>query len=156
MLNETINKQLKDHIVGLQHVGHIVTNLKQAVENFKRVYGVTDKDIVIFPDYDIHGPEVLTRFAFINVQGNEFELIEPISAEFKTLLLNSETGGAGINHVAWQVTDIDLAVTALAQKSITPGHVTPNGVIDLGRKKMVYLDPQTTGGLLIELIEIIS
>ncbi|TRX55039.1 VOC family protein [Thalassomonas sp. M1454] len=156
MGNEQIHKQLKDHIIGLQHVGYIVPNLKQAVDNFKRVYGVTDDDIIIFPDYEISGPEVLTRFAFINVQGCEFELIEPISAEFKTLLNNSASGGAGINHVAWQVTDIEGAVAALATKNISPGHVTPNGVIDMGRKKMVYLDPQTTDGLLIELIEVIS
>jgi methylmalonyl-CoA/ethylmalonyl-CoA epimerase len=68
-------------------------------------------------------------------------------------LLAMPSGGAGINHVAWRVDDIDDAVALLARHEIYPGHVTPNGVIAIGQKKMVYLDPATTGGLIIELIE---
>ncbi len=63
------------------------------------------------------------------------------------------SGGAGINHVAWRVDDIDAAVALLAERGVRPGHVTPGGVMTIGPKKMVYLDPATTGGLVIELIE---
>ena len=41
---------LKDMITGLAHIGHIVTDLDVAVENFKRVYGVDDADIMIPPN----------------------------------------------------------------------------------------------------------
>jgi hypothetical protein len=34
--------------------------------------------------------------------------------------------------------------------------VTPDGVVRIGEKKMVYLDPDTTGGLVIELIEYLA
>ena len=66
------------------------------------------------------------------------------------------SGGAGINHVAWRVKDIDEAVACLAVEGIFPGHVTPDGVVRIGEKKMVYLDPDTTGGLVIELIEYLA
>ena len=63
------------------------------------------------------------------------------------------SGSAGINHMAWRVDDINAAVRLLASCNIHPGHVTPEGVVAIGAKKMVYLDPATTGGLVIELIE---
>jgi catechol 2,3-dioxygenase-like lactoylglutathione lyase family enzyme len=83
----------------------------------------------------------------------EFELIEPCSEQFRTLLLGMPSGGAGINHVAWRVDDIEAAVALLATNGIRPGHVTPDGIIAIGPKKMVYLDTATTGGLVIELLE---
>ncbi|MFT6287754.1 MAG: catechol 2,3-dioxygenase-like lactoylglutathione lyase family enzyme [Alcanivorax sp.] len=63
------------------------------------------------------------------------------------------SGGAGINHVAWRVSDIEAALVSLLARGIRPGHVTPDGVVTIGKKKMVYLDPDTTDGLIIELIE---
>jgi hypothetical protein len=41
----------------------------------------------------------------------------------------------------------------MAEKGIRPGHVTPNGIISMPHQKMVYFDPQDTGGFLIEYIE---
>ncbi len=69
------------------------------------------------------------------------------------MLLNAPSGGAGINHVAWRVSDIDAAMEVLAGQGIRPGYVTPQGVMTIGPRRMVYLDPETTGGLMIELLE---
>ena len=46
-----------------------------------------------------------------------------------------------------------LCVDLLAERDIRPGHVTPDGIIAIGPRKMVYLDPATTGGQVIELIQ---
>ena len=148
----TNNTVLKDFIVGLAHIGHIVTDMEAAIANFKRVYGVGD-DAIRIPD-NPPGAELMTRFAFITVGDTEFELIEPVSDYFKQVLLAMPSGMAGINHVAYRVHDIDGAVTALAAQGIRPGHVTPDGVVDFGAKKLCYLDPETTDGLVIEWIEL--
>ena len=144
---------LKDFIIGLAHVGHIVEDMDAALANFKRVYGVSDDDIRIPPDPP---GELQTKFAFVTVQGVEFELIEPVSTFFKKLLWEMPSGLAGINHVAYLVDDIDVAAEMLARQNIQAGHVTPQGVVDFGPKKIMYLDPQDTGGLVIELIELKS
>ena len=141
---------LKDTIEAAAHVGFVVPDLEAAVANACRVYGLRDADITYVPDA---GEPAATRFAFFSVGGLEFELIEPCSAEFKDLLLGMPSGGAGINHVAWRVRDIEGAVALLAGQGIYPGHVTPGGIVAIGAKKMVYLDPATTGGLVIELIQ---
>ncbi|ARN74614.1 VOC family protein [Oceanicoccus sagamiensis] len=148
----TIKTTLKEYITGLAHVGHIVSDMDAAINNFKRVYGVDDDDIRIPPNPE--GMEVMTNFAFITVGSTEFELVEPVSAYFKDILLPMPSGMAGINHVAYLVDDIDGAVAVLEKNGIQPGHVTPGGVVDFGEKKLCYLDPETTGGLVIELIEI--
>jgi len=145
---------LKDYILGLAHIGHVVENMDEALAGFKRVYGLSDEDIFI-PDTP-PGQPILTKFAFIRVGNTEFELIEPVSAHFKTLLLDMPSGHGGINHVAYIVSDIEQALTVLAANGSVPGHVTPDGIVDMGRKKMVYLDPATTDDLLIELIEIVE
>jgi catechol 2,3-dioxygenase-like lactoylglutathione lyase family enzyme len=156
MTNPAIKTQLKDYIVGLMHIGHLVDDLDAAVASFKKVYGVTDADIRLEPPVGVIPPGgIMTRFAFVNVQGTEFELIEPVSDYFKDILGKSPCGGAGINHVAWQVRDIDQCMAVLTEHGIKPGHVTPGGVVTFGVKKLVYLDPQTTDGILIELIELL-
>jgi methylmalonyl-CoA/ethylmalonyl-CoA epimerase len=145
-----IRRQLGDHIIGVAHVGFVVADLELALDDFRRLYGLDESAIRREPAADV---ETLTRFAFFEIGGQEFELIEPCSEEFKQQLLGMPSGGGGINHVAWLVTDIEGALECLAQVAIYPGHVTPDGVVNIGAKKMVYLDPDTTGGLVVELIE---
>ncbi len=141
---------LKDNILGVAHVGFVVPDLESAVEEARRVYGLAASAVRYVPET---GEEAPTRFAFFTVGDLEFELIEPRSPEFRQKLLSMPSGGAGINHVAWRVKDIESAVARLAEEGIEPGHVTPQGIVEIGDKKMVYLDPETTGGLVIELIE---
>jgi methylmalonyl-CoA/ethylmalonyl-CoA epimerase len=145
-----LHKLLKDHIIGPAHVGFVVPSLEDAVANATRVYGLQEGDVSYQP---APGEETGARFAFFNVGGLEFEFIEPRSEYFQKILFDMPSGSAGINHVAWRVDDIDAAMALLATREIFPGHVTPEGVVSIGDKKVVYLDPATTGGLVIELIE---
>ena len=141
---------LKDRILATAHVGFVVASLEEAIAVATRVYGLAEDDIRYQP---APGEEAATRFAFFRVGGLEFELIEPRSEHFRKILLTMPSGGAGINHVAWRVDDIEASVALLAARGIVPGHVTPDGIVTIGSRKMVYLDPATTGGLVIELIE---
>ncbi len=144
----TIVKALKDYIIGLQHVGHVVADLEAAVDGFRKLYGADDVRYV--PEKaDVSTP---TRFAFVTVGDVEFEIIQPVSEESRAMLLATPSGGAGINHVAWRVTDLDACLAVLADQGIGPGHVTPDGPVQYGEKRLVYLDPAACGGLLVELI----
>lgn len=145
-----LQEALKDYIVGLQHIGHIVSDLDEAVAAFCAVYGVDPQTVRREPQ----DADAQTLFAFVTVGATEFELIQPVSARFRQLLQQSPCGGAGINHVAWRVSDIDACVKLLALQGIGPGHVTPDGVVAFADRKLVYLDPGDTHDLLIELIEI--
>ncbi|MEH6592799.1 MAG: VOC family protein [Halioglobus sp.] len=141
---------LADYIEAVAHIGFVVPDLAVAVAEARRLYGLAESDIRYLPE---SGEEAPTRFAFFYVGDLEFEFIEPCSSEFREKLLSMPSGGAGINHLAWRVRDIDAALSCLASHGIRAGHVTPEGVVTIGEKKMVYLDPDTTGGQVIELIE---
>jgi len=148
----TIVNTLKDYIVGLQHIGHIVEDREASIDAFRKLYGLEDDAIRRVPD-EPDGTEP-TLFAFISVGDTEFEIIQPQSHESRAELMLSLCGGGGINHVAWRVNDIDAAVRHLGKQRVRPGHVTPDGVVDTGRSRIVYLDPADTDGLLIELVEL--
>lgn len=148
---ETAGRALKDYIIGLRHVGHIVNDLRASIDTFRVVYGLADSDITVLPPFDEPAP---ARFGLLDVGGVEFELIEPISEEMRATLTAVESGAGGINHVAYVVNDIDGALATLAAQGIRPGHVTPDGVVDTGRTRIAYLDPADTGGMLIELVEV--
>jgi catechol 2,3-dioxygenase-like lactoylglutathione lyase family enzyme len=148
----SVEKTLSSYIVGLQHVGHIVEDLDASVAAFRRLYGLDEASIRREPAVD--DGSAASLFAFVTVGDAEFELIEARSPEFREQLGSSPVGGAGINHVAWRVTDITACVALLAAQGIHPGHVTPDGIVEFGDRKLVYLDPTDTGGLLVELLEI--
>lgn len=141
---------LADLITGVAHVGYVVADLEAAVADTCRLYGVEESTVVWQPP---RGETAPTLFAFIEVGGLAFEFIEPVSDEFRAILLEKPSGGAGINHVAWLVSDIRAAVEALESIGVKPGYVTPNGIVRMGARQMVYLDPATTGGHLVELIQ---
>jgi len=146
----TLAAGLASHLIRLQHVGHIVTDIEDAIASYQRIYGLDESSIRRVPD---QGENTLSRFAFLDVAGTEFELIEPVSERFKALLFSVPSGAGGINHLAWRVRDLDGALSRLAEDGIRPGFVTPDGPVSLPDKRMVYLDPATTEGILVELLE---
>lgn len=141
---------LQDFLLAPAHIGFVVDDLEAAVAEAARLYGFAVSDVEFFPQ---PGVDAATRFAFFSVAGLTFEYIQPVNEHFKQLLFAAASGGGGINHVAWTVSDIDAALQALAASGIRPGYVTPDGVVNTGSKLMVYLDPATTAGLLVELIQ---
>lgn len=143
---------LREFIVGLAHIGYVVEDMAAAIARFKHIYGVDDDAIRVIPPLG-SSEAVETRFAFVNIGVVEFELIEPVSEYFRNILFARPSGIGGINHVAFEVKNIEQAVECMQKAGVPPGHVTPNGVVNFGNKKLVYFDPQAAG-MLLELVEI--
>jgi catechol 2,3-dioxygenase-like lactoylglutathione lyase family enzyme len=138
---------MNEMITKLRHIGIIVKDITEAIEPFKKLLDLKEEDISIMPPI---GTEAESRFAFIPVGDIELELIQPISDHFKELLGNPV---AGLNHIAFVVNDIKEAVKVLKEKGCRLGHVTRDGILDMGRSKVAYFDPKTTCGILMELVE---
>lgn len=134
-------------IRSFRHVGYIVHDLKKSIADFQRLFDLSDEDIRIIPPFNLVAD---SRFAFFCVADLNFELIEPISEHFKKILFES---GMGINHICFTVENIETAYEEMTRKGIRAGHVTPNGIITMPHQKMVYFNPEDTGGFLIEYIE---
>ena len=131
----------------LRHVGYITNDMDKSVNMFKKFFDLKDEDIRTMSADDTGGAGA---FSFIKVGGTELELIQPLSDFFREM-----TGDppAGINHIAFQVQDVEKEVKALEEKGIHLGYFTKDGIFDTGKTKIAYLDPNDTDGILIELVE---
>ncbi|WP_163930573.1 VOC family protein [Paraferrimonas sp. SM1919] len=139
---------LQQHIVGLAHIGITCDDIVNEVQQFCQLYGI-DQDTVQWLELESE-----KYFAFICFAGQTFEFINSAVGPFKELVTKSLRAGGGLNHLAWYVKSIDKALCCLKKNNVTAGYVTQSGPIKLQNKKIVYLDPSSCGGHLIELIEL--
>jgi catechol 2,3-dioxygenase-like lactoylglutathione lyase family enzyme len=142
-------KRMKMHelITGLRHIGVIVKDAEKSMNLFKHLLDVEDKDIKVVSTEVTRGESV---FSFIPAGGIELELIQPISEHFAKLVGNPPEG---INHLAFTVKDLGAAVALMQEKGVRLGHVTRDGILDMGRSRVAYFNPEDTGGILIEFVE---
>ncbi len=117
----------------IHHVGVVVKDLDAALKLFNEAFNLTSSPI-------IEMKERKTQIGLLDAGGNEiFELIQPVAPERE-----------GFLHVCLPVENIDEAIATLKKKGIqtlAPPRIGAHGV------KIVFLDPKTTVGLPIELIE---
>ncbi len=139
---------IRDIITGVRHIGVYVDDMDSAIATYARLFDHEPETLYQVPAADEPAPD--SRFAFIPVGGIEFELIEPISDNFKHMVGHPP---AGINHIAFTVSDIERAVELMQAKGVRLGHVTPDGILDMPRSRVAYFNRDDTGGILIEFVE---
>jgi catechol 2,3-dioxygenase-like lactoylglutathione lyase family enzyme len=135
-------------VIGLRHVGYFVEDMDVSLDMFKRLFDVGDDDIRLMTAEETGGTGV---FGFVSIGGVELELIQLISDDIKKITGDTSPG---INHVAFQVENIEAVVTAMEKKGFRLGYITKNGIFDTGKTKVAYLEPLDTDGHLIELVEV--
>ncbi len=140
--------KMSDMITQVRHLGVYVEDMDASIELYKKLYDIEDHQIRVVPPPGTENPE--SRFAFIPVGGMDYELIQPISENFKKMVGNPPPG---INHIAFTVTDIDKAVERMQQKGVRLGHVTKDGILDMKTSRVAYFNPEDTGGILIEFVQ---
>jgi methylmalonyl-CoA/ethylmalonyl-CoA epimerase len=88
--------------------------------------------------------------AFFPVSESEVELLESTSPD-GPVAKYIEKRGAGIQHVAFRVADIDAALAELKEKGVKLIDQEPR--IGAGGARIAFLHPKATGGVLVELCE---
>ena len=139
--------KMNEMIVNLRHIGIIVKDAEKSVKRFKELFDLEDDDIRVISRVVTKGE---SEFAFVPAGGMDLELIQPISEHFKEMVGNP---AEGINHFAFTVKDIEEAVKLMDKKGVRLGHVTRDGILDMGRSKVAYFNPEDTDGILIEFVE---
>ena len=129
-------------VIGLRHIGYFVEDMDVSLDMFKRLFDVGDDDIRLMTAEETGGTGV---FGFVSIGGVELELIQLISDDIKKITGDTSPG---INHVAFQVENIEAVVTAMEKKGFRLG------IFDTGKTKVAYLEPLDTDGHLIELVEV--
>jgi len=95
-------------------------------------------------------PSQKATVVFIPVGESEVELVRPTSDDTGVAKFLAERGG-GMHHLCFEVDDIDGMLTQLKEKGVRLINETP---LDLPGRRMAFVHPKSTGGVLAELYEV--
>ena len=88
--------------------------------------------------------------AFIGTGAGKIELLQPTAPD-STVQRFLDKRGAGLHHIAYRVADIEGALERLAAAGIRLIDEKPRA--GAGGHRVAFLHPQSTQGVLIELVE---
>jgi methylmalonyl-CoA/ethylmalonyl-CoA epimerase len=130
-------------ITKIDHVAIVVPDIKEALAFWQDALGLTLS----------HMEEVAsqeTQVAFLPTGESEVELVEP-TTETSGMARYMDKRGPGMHHICFQVEGIEQILESLKAKGIQLINEEPT--IGAGGKKIAFIHPKSTGGVLVELYE---
>lgn len=97
-------------------------------------------------------PSQKSTVVFIPVGESEVELVKPTSEDTGVAKFIAEKGG-GMHHLCFEVDDIDGMLADLKEKDVRLINET---ALELPGRKMAFIHPKSTGGVLVELYQVIK
>jgi methylmalonyl-CoA epimerase len=129
--------------IKLDHIGVAVRDAEPVIKLYRDVLGLK-----------LEGDEVVkeqkVRTIFLPVGDTEIELLESTESDGPVAKF-LETKGEGIQHIAFQVEDLDGALKELEAKGVRLIDKVPR--IGAGGKRIAFVHPKDTFGVLLELCE---
>jgi methylmalonyl-CoA epimerase len=129
-------------VIRVHHVGIVVRDARAAAETYQRALGLEP-----LAQEDYRGT---ARVVFLRAGDAMLEMIEPLTEETMWAAALRERG-EGVHHVALQVDDLHTAIETLTAKGTRFLQARPSRAP--GNTLSIFLDPATTGGPLIELVQ---
>lgn len=127
----------------INHIGIAVPDIETALSFWRDALGLK-------LDHVEEVARQKSKVAFLPVGESEIELVAP-TAEDSTMTKYLADRGPGIHHLCLEVDDIDAALSDLKSKGVRLINETP--VEEPGRR-MAFIHPKSTGGVLLELYEV--
>jgi len=131
-------------IIRIDHIGIAVFDLDAAIDWYTRFLGakLVNRET---------NTEQMVDEATLSLNESRFQLITPIG-ELSPITKFLKTRGQGLQQIAFQVSDLDIAVRYAIDNNIRVIFQTPK----MGTKnsKINFLHPKDCFGVLIELVEI--
>lgn len=126
----------------VNHLGILVEDLDEAVRSFTENLGLSLDHV------ERYGEEL--DIAFLPCGETLVELIKPLTGEgWNAEYLREQ--GPGIQHVAFEVEDLETALEELKSRGVDPMGDAP--LPGAGGMRIAFLDPRAFGGILVELCE---
>ena len=128
-----------------------IEHIAIAVRSIEAMRDIFEKKLGIALEYEEHLPQHSTRLAMFPIGETYLELLESDKPDTGTSRWIAEHG-EGLFHICLEVEDVDSAMDELRAKGI--GFAQEKPMIGHGNCRIVFLDPKTTGNLVIELAEL--
>lgn len=130
-------------ILKIDHLGIAVGSIDEGKTFWSDVLGLS------FEGTETVAEQKVTT-AFFPVGESEVELLESTAPD-GPIAKYMEKKGAGIQHIAFRVADIEAALAELKEKGVQLIDEKPRK--GAGGAKIAFLHPKATGGVLVELCE---
>jgi methylmalonyl-CoA/ethylmalonyl-CoA epimerase len=126
----------------VEHIAIAVTSLRRSIDLLRDTFGIT---------LDYEEQIGATRLAMLPVGETAIELLESQAPGSPINRWIAEKG-EGLFHICFEVADIDAALSELRAKGVKLRDETPR--IGHGGARIAFIDPVSTGNVLIELAEL--
>lgn len=129
----------------VDHVAIAVPDLEEAISLYKSLLGKDPEHIEEVKDQKV-------KAAFFGVGDTNLELLSPTSPDSPlSRFLEKKKGRGGLHHLCLQVSGIENHLEELKKQGVVLIDETPK--IGAHGKKIAFVHPKSTGGVLIELSE---
>ena len=128
-----------------------VEHVAIAVKNMAKMQEIFENKLGIQMEYEEDFPKYNTKIAMYPIGETYLEVLESNDPKTETSRWIEEHG-EGLFHICLEVEDIDSALTELREKGVKLLDEVPR--VGHGGARIAFLDPESTGNLLIELAEI--
>jgi methylmalonyl-CoA/ethylmalonyl-CoA epimerase len=133
----------RHEVTGVQHIAVAVPSLDAALPVYRDLFG-----------FELHAIEEVedqrVRVAVLLKGGHRIELVEPASAESPVSKF-LEKRGPGLHHVCLDVVNLDAMLAALKDSGVPL--IDERGRPGAEGRRVAFVHPKGTGGVLIELSE---
>jgi methylmalonyl-CoA/ethylmalonyl-CoA epimerase len=131
-------------ISGLDHIGVAVKSLDEAICFYRDVLGLKLEGVEVLND------RKLRVALFSSGTETNIELLEPLDNE-SSIAKFLASRGEGIQHLALKVKNIEAMLEKFKQRGLTLIDEKPRAGAQ--GKKIAFVHPKSTGGVLLELCE---
>lgn len=128
----------------ISHIAIVVPDLEEAMDFWVDILGLPVTHVEHVPDQNVD-------VAFLPSGESEIELLEPIS-EQSGVARYLQKRGPGMHHICFEVDDIELMLGRMKAAGVPLINEKPT--IGTGGKKIAFVHPRGTGGVLVELYEL--
>lgn len=130
-------------ITKIEHIGIAVKNISESNELFRKLFGKEHYKVE-----SVESEGVSTSFFMLGE--TKIELLEATS-ENSSIAKFIEKKGEGIHHIAYAVENIEEEMNRLKKEGFELIHSQPKDGAD--NKRICFLHPKSTNGVLVELCE---
>jgi len=132
------------HIKRIDHIAIVVEDIDQALRFWRDALGLELHHVEDVPDQ-------MSVVAFLPTGESEVELVKP-ATEDSGVARYLKKHGPGVHHICFEVDDIEDCLQQLMDRGINLINEQP--IIGTGGKKIAFIHPESTHGVLIEMYQL--
>jgi methylmalonyl-CoA/ethylmalonyl-CoA epimerase len=127
----------------IDHIGVAVEDLDGAIALYSKSFSMREQHRETVESFDVEA-------VLMEIGDGHIELLQPLSPD-GPIGRFLERSGPGIHHVAYQTDDLDAALEAVRSAGLRLIDEEPR--IGIWGRRVAFLHPKSTGGVLTELVE---